>query len=137
MLGTFFQQIQPLLEQADAARRRAYAPYSGFRVGACVLTDTGKTFTGCNVENASYGATICAERAAIAQAVSAGEKYFRTIVIVSDAKEPTVPCGICRQVLCEFSPHMHVVAVADDLKTFEVFQASELLPHAFSARHME
>ena len=100
-----------LKRAALGARANAYAPYSGFTVGAAIQTKSGSTFTGCNVENASYGATICAERAAMAAAVAAGEREFVAIAIASGAKRPTPPCGICRQ--CRragaepFDPELH------------------------------
>src|SRR6478609_7284214 len=95
-----------LFEKAAIARLSAYAPYSDFRVGAALLTESGKVFTGGNVENISYGLTICAERAAVFAAVQAGEREFKAIAIVADTGEPISPCGACRQVLAEFSPAM-------------------------------
>lgn len=97
-----------LLKKAHEAMELAYAPYSGFRVGAALLTQSGKIFTGCNVENASFGATCCAERTAVYKAISEGERSFRAIAVVSSGERPTAPCGICRQVLSEFSDDMAV-----------------------------
>ena len=125
---------QELLRCAATALEQAYAPYSGFRVGAALLTDSGETCTGCNVENASYGLTICAERAAISAAVSAGHQKFGAIAIVADSASSTpYPCGACRQVLAEFAAaDLPVyVAVAGGLAEFEELTLGELLPLAF------
>ena len=99
-----------LLVRARAVRDRAYAPYSGFRVGAVLVTSDGEVFEGCNVENGSYGLTICAERAAVVAAVSAGRRSFQAVYIATDGKEPVTPCGACRQVMAEFAPGMRVVS---------------------------
>lgn len=119
-----------LLQRAREARDAAYARYSRFRVGAAVETATGEVFVGCNVENASYPLTICAERGAISAAVVAGHRDFVRVAIVSDAARPVAPCGACRQVLAEFSPEMTVVSKAGD----EVIEWSleHLLPARFS-----
>jgi cytidine deaminase len=116
--------------QAAQARQRAYAPYSGFAVGAAVVTDSGRVYTGCNVENASYGLTICAERAAVFAAVAAGARAFVATVIVTGAPRPTMPCGACRQVLHEFGPAMQVVACTLDGQV-ERARLDALLPSAF------
>lgn len=98
-----------LLAAAEKALANAYAPYSRYRVGAAVLTAGGRIFTGCNVENASYGVTICAERVAAAAAVAAGERKFAALAVVTDDGAPAPPCGLCRQFLVEFSPDLPVL----------------------------
>jgi cytidine deaminase len=118
----------PLLDAARAALERAYAPYSGFRVGAAVLAD-GDFFAGCNVENASYGLTICAERVAVFAAVAAGRRRIAAVAVVSEAPAPTAPCGACRQVLYEFGPDMTVLLAAGDAVISATLGA--LLPMAF------
>ena len=99
---------QQLLDQARRARETAYAPYSNFKVGAAVLTAAGEIFSGCNIENASLGATICAERVAILTAVAAGHRDLTALAVVADTPDPVAPCGLCRQVLAEFSPDCRV-----------------------------
>lgn len=121
--------IEKLLAAARQARRNAYAPYSRFSVGAAILTADGKVYTGCNVENVSYGAAICAERGAVSAAVAAGERDFKAICIAA-SREEILPCGICRQVLSEFSPDMEIYCAAEDGVTH--YKLSELLPHSFS-----
>lgn len=107
--------------------KRAYAPYSKFHVGAALVTNDGQIFEGCNVENISFGLTICAERNAVFAAVAAGCREFRKIVIVADTSEPASPCGACRQVLAEFNPDMEVVLGTFNGQTLN-YQLSELLP---------
>ena len=118
---------EELLLAARAARERAYAPDSRFTVGAALLTGSGRVFTGCNVENISFGMTICAERAAVFAAISAGEREFTRIGIVSDSKTPVSPCGACRQVLAEFSGGMEVLSANLEGETYRAL-LSELLP---------
>lgn len=120
---------QKLLELADKAKENAYAPYSGFQVGAAVLTEDGTVYTGCNVENASYGAAICAERTAMVQAVAHGARKFVKIAIASSGHETVYPCGICLQVMHEFNPEMRVICQSQ--QGFEVYQLSELMPKGF------
>lgn len=125
------ENYKELIAKAKEAMAYAYVPYSKFKVGAALLTDTGKIYTGCNVENASFGATNCAERTAIFKAVSEGETRFKAIAIVSSSKEATYPCGICRQVIGEFMPKGHIIleSASGELKIFEF---EELLPGHFT-----
>lgn len=119
--------IKSLFDQAVSVRRRAYAPYSGFTVGAALRAKSGRVFVGCNVENISFGLTICAERVCVAAAVAAGEAEFETIVVVADSSEPVMPCGACRQVLSEFAPTLRVVSSTTSGRTVEN-DLSVLLP---------
>ena len=121
--------LEALVAAAREVRVRAYAPYSKYRVGAAILTRSGKVFTGCNVENASYGATICAERFAIGKMVAADERDPVMCVIVTAGPEPGSPCGMCRQVLSEFADDMRVVLVAQRVRRETSLAA--LLPDAF------
>lgn len=128
--------VEELLEAAAAARQHAYVPYSKFAVGAALLTDSGNIVTGCNVENASYGLTNCAERTAFFKAVSTGEKSFRALGVVADTDGPVQPCGACRQVMVEFCPPDLPVYLSNlHGETMET-TVSELLPHAFSDSSM-
>ena len=119
---------QKLYETAKNAAKNAFAPFSNFHVGAALLASDGRIFTGCNVENSSYGATICAERTALVKAVSEGSRDFIAIAVVSQDGEAW-PCGICRQVLYEFSPEMLVITGNDE--HLDVVKLNELLPHGF------
>lgn len=121
--------IKALLAEARTARERAYAPYSKFFVGAALLTKSGRVFTGCNVENLSFGLTICAERNAVFAAVAAGEREFVKIGIVADSKTPVTPCGACRQVLAEFCDDLEIACINLEGTTFQSTLA-ELLPRA-------
>jgi len=124
-----------LIKVAQKARAKAYAPYSKFKVGAAILGKSGKVYQGCNVENASYGLSCCAERNAVFKAVSEGEKEFLAIVIVSGSGEPTAPCRACRQVLNEFSPGMAVI-MPGKKRTIRA-ELKELLPMAFGPKSLK
>lgn len=119
-----------LIKLAQEAAKKAYAPYSGFNVGAALLCKSGNVYTGCNVENSSYGASNCAERTALFKAVSEGERDFVKIAIVSEKGGLTFPCGICRQVLSEFMPNGRIVLYSDE-QGIKEFALNELLPYAF------
>jgi cytidine deaminase len=126
---------QALRDAAVQAQSRAYAPYSRFRVGAALLTDGGSIVSGCNVENASYGLCICAERNAVFAAVAAGARSFQALVVISSADDPVTPCGACRQVLAEFRPSFEVRCCGQN--GVEVhYSVDALLPHAFSDRDL-
>jgi len=123
-----------LTQAAREAQSHAYAPYSSFRVGAALEAVDGRVFTGCNVESASYGLTICAERAAVAFAVAQGARSFRQIVIVSDSEPPASPCGACRQVLAEFGMDLEVRAVGS-VSALQ-WRLADLLPAAFTRERL-
>jgi len=119
-----------LYKLARKAARNAYAPFSGFRVGAAILTTTGEIFTGVNVENSSYGATICAERVACAKAISEGFRNFEAIAVATYSGDQAAPCGMCRQFLFEFAPNLKVITGRDE-ENIEVTSLDELLPKGF------
>lgn len=124
------QQFHKLIAAAKAVQRHAHAPYSKFRVGAALLTKNGKIFTGVNVENASYGLTICAERVAATKAVSEGHRKFAAIAVVAPSTSLS-PCGACRQFLAEFGEMVVICADSRNPRRFRFYLLSELLPHAF------
>ena len=119
-----------LIKKAQEARKKAYAPYSKFKVGAALLTKSGKVYTGANVENSAYGLTVCAERSAVFQAVNNGDKDFVKIVVAADKNPPITPCGACRQVLSEFTRDLEVVCV-NTKGRIDRYSLKELLPEAF------
>lgn len=130
------EQQNKLAEAAVKARENAVAPYSNFKVGAALLTETGEIFTGCNIENASYGLTMCAERVAIFKAVSEGARSFQTIVVAADTDDLTTPCGACRQIIWEFCGDIEIILTNLHGKS-ETVQMKELFPRAFDAKFLE
>ena len=130
------EDLQKLVEAALEVREKAYAPFSNFKVGAAVLTKSGKIYTGCNVESASYGLTVCAERIAIWKAVSEGEREFVRVSVVADTEELTPPCGVCRQIIWEFCRDA-TVTLANLRGLVETDEVRDLLPRAFDARFLK
>lgn len=128
------EEITELIATASRARQMAYVPYSHFAVGAALRTMDGRLFTGCNVENASYGLTICAERNAAIHAVAQGAREFSVVAVVTE--NGVTPCGACRQVLAEFGPEMTVI-VADMHGNYQIYTMAELLPDAFRPGHLQ
>lgn len=130
------QDFQPLIEAATKVRLQSVAPFSGFYVGAAVRTESGKVYTGCNVESASYGLTVCAERVAIWKALSEGERHFTELAVVADTETLTPPCGTCRQIIWEFARGAAIV-FANLKGESETFHMADLLPRAFDARFLK
>lgn len=130
-------EIQALIMKAIEAKEYAYVPYSHFRVGAALLTKSGKVYTGCNIENVSFGATNCAERTAVFKAVSEGEREFEKIVINGEHGDYLPPCGICRQVLLEFADASLQVILANDAQDYKITTLGELLPGAFGIENLQ
>ena len=125
-----------LIEEAGKARERAYAPYSNFKVGAAVWGESGNIYIGCNVESASYGLTVCAERVAIWKGISMGETRFKSIAVVVDTDDLTPPCGVCRQIIWEFCGDVPVL-LSNLHGNTETIQMSELLPRAFDSKFLK
>ena len=128
-------QRRRLERAARAAAKDSYSPYSKFRVGAAILTASGRVYAGCNVENASYGLCNCAERTAIFSAAAAGERRIRAVVVYTPTPAPTLPCGACRQVIHEFGPEALVISVCDSERRMET-TLPDLLPHAFGPKDL-
>lgn len=125
------QEIEQLVKAASRYRENAYAPYSGFQVGAALLCENGEMFGGCNVENSSYGLTICAERVALGSAIAAGQRKFRAIAIIGSQEACCPPCGACRQFMVEFNPLMKVILASPGGER-KIYDAKELLPEFFT-----
>lgn len=123
-------KIKELIKLAIEAREYAYVPYSNFKVGAVVLTKDGKTFSGCNIESASFTPTICAERTALAKAISEGHRDIDTIVVVGSLKKLSFPCGVCRQLIIEFGNDIKII-VAKNINEYKTYTINELLPESF------
>ena len=119
-----------LINMAFTALKQAYSPYSGFTVGAAVECEDGSVFLGCNIENAAYGETVCAERVAVYKAISEGRRKFRRIAVAANSSSYCMPCGSCRQVLSEFSPEMEILSAREDGR-YVSYRLSELLPKRF------
>jgi cytidine deaminase len=128
--------LKKLERAARTAAARAYAPYSQFAVGAAILAGSGKIFDGVNVENASYGLCNCAERTAVFSAIAAGERVLRCVVVYTPTRQPTSPCGACRQVINEFGPKIPVIAICDTEERLET-TADALLPGAFGPHNLQ
>ena len=127
---------QNLINLAKEVRKNSFAPYSKFKVGSALITKEGKIYTGCNVESASYGLTVCAERVAIWKAISEGERDLEEIVVVADTKKLTPPCGVCRQIIWEFCGDVPVT-LANLQGDVETVQMKDLLPRAFDTKFLE
>ena len=126
-------KYEELMQKAKEASKNSYSPYSKFAVGACVLTESNKVYTGCNFENSSFGMTICAERNAIGSAIAAGEREIKAVAIYSPNQDNCVPCGACRQVMHEFSNNDEEVdIILSDKNNIKIYKLSELLPESFS-----
>lgn len=130
------ESYEELVQKAMQAKEKAYVPYSKFRVGAALLAEDGTIFTGCNIENASFGLSNCAERTAIFKAVSEGLQKFKAIAVSTDTEKFTSPCGACRQVIMEFGDEIDVI-MANVHGQYQVYKAKELLPLAFSPAKLE
>ena len=130
------ERVQELVHKAIEARKRAYTPHSKFNVGAVVIDTSGNEITGCNVENASYGLSMCAERTAIFKAVSEGSDAIETVVVVGDTEGPISPCGACRQVIAEFAGEDFTLILANLNGDTKVMTKEEMLPYGFSPKDL-
>lgn len=132
-----YKDYEKLVELAKDAREKAYVPYSHFKVGACVLTEDGKAYQGCNIENASYGLTNCAERTALFSAYANGDRKLKAIAVVADTEGPVSPCGACRQVMMELGGEDMVVILSNMKGDYAVVTVKDLLPGAFTSKDLE
>lgn len=126
-----------LHQKAILARKNAHAPYSGYKVGASILFDDGTVTQGCNIENASYGGTVCAERVAIWSGLTSGKKKIRAVCVVTDSLQPWPPCGFCRQVIAEFQTPQTEVLLANTKKICAIKRFAEIFPDSFSPAHLK
>ena len=130
------ENFEALIAAATKAREGSVSPFSQFMVGAALETESGKVYTGCNIESASFGLTVCAERVAIWKALSEGERNFKALAIVADTESLTPPCGTCRQIIWEFCKNSTII-LANQRGQTETMQVGELLPRAFDARFLK
>lgn len=130
------KEIEKLIEETIKNKKNSYSPYSNFRVSALVKTKSGKIFKGVNIENAAYSPTICAERSALASAISNGEREFSYIIINGDSKD-TFPCGVCRQFIREFADSDTKIVIANSADDYKIYSIEDLLPHSFSKKDLE
>lgn len=130
------KEIEKLIEETIKNKENSYSPYSNFRVSALVKTKSGKIFKGVNIENAAYSPTICAERSALASAISNGERAFSYIIINGDSKD-TFPCGVCRQFIREFADSDTKIVIANSADDYKIYTIEDLLPHSFSKKDLE
>lgn len=132
-----YKDYEKLIELAKEAREKAYAPYSNFKVGACVITEDGSVYTGCNIENASFGLTVCAERVAMFKAYSDGKRKLKALAVVADTEGPVSPCGACRQVMMELGGEDMVVILSNMKGDHAIMTVKDLLPGAFTSKDIE
>lgn len=130
------KEIEKLIEETIKNKKNSYSPYSNFRVSALVKTKSGKIFKGVNIENAAYSPTICAERSALASAISNGEREISYIIINGDSKD-TFPCGVCRQFIREFADSDTKIVIANSADDYKIYTIEDLLPHSFSKKDLE
>lgn len=130
------KEIEKLIAETIENKKNSYSPYSNFRVSALVKTKSGKIFKGVNIENAAYSPTICAERSALASAISHGEKEFSHIIINGDSKD-TFPCGVCRQFIREFADTDTKIVIANSTDDYKIYTIEDLLPHSFSKKDLD
>lgn len=128
---------EELIKKAESVLNNSYSPYSGIKVASAILCDSGRVYLGVNVENSSYGLTICAERSAVSAMITGGDRKPLVVAVVTDLDEPILPCGACRQVLSEFNPNALIVAYSVKTGRKMVFRLNELLPQPFSLRNVK